>query len=153
MKYVALVLFVCTLQTPAPAQTSTDESAVRSIVDHWRQAWEKFDPSLLANDYTEDADFLNAFGVRNKGSAKILDFVNVVFKRPTAQGRKTVWEEPAVRFIRPDVAIASRDYRTVGHKTPDGKEMPERKTHSTWVLTKEAGAWRIASQVINDDNY
>ena len=54
--------------------------------------------------------------------------------------------------MRPDVALAYRDYSTVGHKTPDGQEMPERKTHATWFLTKEGGKWRIASHVICDDN-
>ncbi len=60
--------------------------------------------------------------------------------------------EPTVRFVRPDVALAYRDYSTVGHKTPNGQEMPERKTHSTWFLMKDGGKWRISSQVISDDN-
>jgi hypothetical protein len=67
-------------------------------------------------------------------------------------GTPTTWGESTVRFVRPDVALAYRDYSTVGHKTPNGQEMPERKTHATWFLTKESGKWRIASHVICDDN-
>ena len=81
-----------------------------------------------------------------------MDFVSKVVKRPTVQGRHTTWSEPTVRFVRPDVALAYRDYSTVGHKDFSGKEMPERKTHSTWILTKDGGRWRIASHVISDDN-
>src|ERR1041385_4145278 len=134
------------------AGTAEDEAAVRAIVNHWQQSWENFDASILAGDYADDADWLNAFGVRIKGGAKIVEFVSKVVKRPNVQGRKTTWEEPVIRFVRPDVALATRDYRTIGHKTFDGREMPQRSTHSTWLLTKESGKWRIASQVISDDN-
>jgi len=132
--------------------TAADESAVRAIVNHWQQSWDNFDASVLRGDYADDADWLNAFGIRIKGGAKIVDFVSTVVKRPTVQGRHTTWDEPVVRFLRSDVALAYRDYRTVGHKTPDGKEMPQRNTHATWILTKDEGKWRIASHVISDDN-
>ena len=78
--------------------------------------------------------------------------MNRVVKRPNVQGRKTTWDEPVIRLVRPDVAVAYRDYKTVGHKTLDGKEMPPRITHSNWVLAKNDGRWRIVSQVISDDN-
>jgi uncharacterized protein (TIGR02246 family) len=156
---LALGSFASQTGPPAPKQVATvqlgtgeDEAAIRAIVNHWQQSWENFDASILAGDYADDADWLNAFGVRIKGGAKIVDFVSKVVKRPTAQGRHTTWSEPTVRFVRPDVALAYRDYSTVGHKDFSGKEMPERKTHSTWILTKDGGRWRIASHVISDDN-
>ena len=158
--YVGLLVLAITLAGLAPSQAgaiqaspnSDDEAAVRAIVSHWQQSWDSFDTSVLKGDYAADADWLNAFGVRMKGSAKILEFVTTVVKRPTSQGRHTTWGDISVRFLRPDVALATRDYSTVGHKTLDGREMPTRSTHSTWVLTKDNGRWRIASQVICDDN-
>lgn len=132
--------------------SADDEAAIRIIVNHWQQMWEKFDASVLAGDYADDADWRNAFGVRQKGSANILAFMTRMVKRPNVQERHTTWDAPQIRFVRSDVAIASRDYRTRGHKTLDGTEMPERHTHCTWLLTKDDGKWRIASQVISDDN-
>jgi uncharacterized protein (TIGR02246 family) len=139
---------------PATVQAGTagDEAAIRAIINHWQQSWENFDASVLAGDYADDADWLNAFGVRIKGGAKIVEFVSKVVKRPGVQDRHTTWGEQTVRFVRPDVALAYRDYSTVGHKALNGQEMPQRNTHSTWVLTKEGSKWRIASQVISDDN-
>jgi len=134
------------------AGTSEDEAVIRAIINHWQQTWENHDASVLAGDYAEDADWQNAFGVRLKGGAEIVDFVSKVVKRPNAQGRQTTWGESTVRFVRSDVALAYRDYSTTGHMTPNGQEMPERKTHATWFLTKEGGKWRIASHVICDDN-
>ena len=132
--------------------TPEDEKAIRTIVDHWRQTWDKFDASILEGDFADDADWLNAFGVEIQGSAKILAFMTGMVKRPNVQGRQTTWDKPRVRFIRSDVALAYRDYRTVGHKMLDGTEMPQRNTHATWLLTKDAGKWRIVSQIIYDDN-
>jgi uncharacterized protein (TIGR02246 family) len=137
---------------PRPAGTPEDEAAIRTIVNHWQQTWDRFDASFLEGDFAEDADWLNAFGVKIQGSSKILAFMAGMVKRPTVQGRKTTWDEPRIRFVRSDVALAYRDYRTVGHKTLDGKEMPQRNTHATWFLTKDGGKWRISSQVIYDDN-
>jgi uncharacterized protein (TIGR02246 family) len=134
----------------ALGQPSHDETAVRAIVDHWRQAWTKFDVTLIAGDFAADADWYNAFGIKQKGSDQIVAFMTGMFKRPNVQGRQTTWEEIYVRFVRPDVALATRDYRTVGHKMLDGKEMSERKTHCTWLLTKDDGEWHIVSQSIAD---
>src|SRR5690242_2775284 len=80
---------------PATAQVGTaeDEAAVRAIVNHWQQSWENFDASPLAGDYAEDADWQNAFGIRLKGGAKIVDFVSKVVKRPNTQARHTTWGE------------------------------------------------------------
>lgn len=134
------------------AQPTEDISAIRTIVNHWQQMWDSFDSSYLKDDYADDADWLNAFGVRFQGRAKILEFMAGMMKRPNMQGRKTTWEEPRIRFLRPDVAIAYRDYKTVGQNALDGRAMPERNTHGTWVLTKDAGKWHISSQVISDSN-
>jgi uncharacterized protein (TIGR02246 family) len=139
-------------QQPKPVASAEDEAAVRAIVLHWQQSWERFDAAVLQGDYADDADWLNAFGVRIKGGARIVQFVSTVMKRPNVQKRKTTWEEPVIRFVRPDVVLATRDYRTIGHKTLNGTEMAQRNTHSTWLLTKDSGKWRIASQVISDDN-
>ena len=156
MGLVSLLAISACAQTgphkPVPLASAEDETAVRTIVLHWQQSWEHFDASVLQGDYADDADWLNAFGVRIKGGAKIVEFVSRVVKRPNVQGRQTTWDEPVIRFIRPDVAVAYRDFRTIGHKTLDGKEMPQRNTHSTWILTKDENRWRIASQVISDDN-
>jgi hypothetical protein len=39
-----------------------DEAAIRSIVNHWKEAWDKFDASFLEGGYADDADWMNAYG-------------------------------------------------------------------------------------------
>lgn len=53
-------------QQPKPVASAEDEAAVRAIVLHWQQSWERFDAAVLQGDYADDADWLNAFGVRIK---------------------------------------------------------------------------------------
>ena len=83
-------------------------------MNHWQQTWDNFDASFLKGDFADDADWQNAFGVKIQGSSKILEFMAVMVKRPTVQGRHTTWDEPKVRFARSDVALVDRDYRTIG---------------------------------------
>jgi len=52
----------------AKAASAEEEAAVRAVVLHWQQSWDNFDPSVLQGDYADDADWLNAFGVRIKGA-------------------------------------------------------------------------------------
>jgi uncharacterized protein (TIGR02246 family) len=137
-------------QKPTQVGKAEDETAIRAIVNHWQQAWSKFDASIMEGDYATTLNGRTHSASETKEARK-LAFIAVVFKRPAVQGRRTTWNEARVRFVRSDVALAYRDYQTLGHKTPDGKEMPQRNTPSTWLLTKDGGKWRIASQVISDD--
>ena len=162
MRILAIAGLVSIIFTAASAQpttsggrrlgTSEDEAAIRTIVGHWQQTWDDFDASYLAGDFADDADWLNAFGVSIQGRSIILTFMTAMVKRPNVQARHITWDEPRIRFVRSDVAIAYRNYRTVGHRTLDGKEMSQRNTHSTWFLTKGRGKWRISSQIIYDDS-
>ena len=149
---VAVVFVAGSAAAAFQPATDLDAAAIRMVVDHWREMWDHFDASSLRDDYLQDADFLNAFGTRLKGRSEILAFANRVVQRPNVQDRRTTWSEPTIRFVRPDVAIASRDYTTTGMRTLDGREMVARKTHALWVLRKDSGQWRIVSQFISDEN-
>ncbi len=148
----APVVIVLAAQAASPPGTDVDTAATRTVVDHWRQMWDRFDASSLRDDYAEDADFLNAFGTRLKGRAEILSFANRVVRRPNVQDRHTVWSEPVIRFVRPDVAICSRDYTTSGQRTLEGQPIGVRKTHAVWVLRRDEGKWHVISQFISDEN-
>ena len=118
----ALVFLAATGSTPAqPADPNDgDAAAIRTLVDHWREMWDRFDASSLQNDYADDADFVNAFGTRLKGRAEIVAFAARVVQRPNVQDRRTTWSPPLIRFVRPDVAVVSRDYETAGFRTLSG---------------------------------
>jgi uncharacterized protein (TIGR02246 family) len=108
-----------------------DGAAIRAVVDHWQQAWERFDASVLRGDYADDADWMNAFGVKSSRADKIVAQMAIFLKNPAVHGRHTQWDEPRIRLVRSDVAVAYRDYETAGQKTLEGVAIPQRSTHST----------------------
>jgi hypothetical protein len=59
-------------QATSQAAEQADEAAIRAIVSHWQQAWDNFNASVLDGDYAEDADWINAFGAKEKGATKIM---------------------------------------------------------------------------------
>jgi len=130
--------------------SSADENAIREVVKHWEQAWERFDGQLLMNDYATDADFMDAFDNRHTGSAAIVNAMTRQLKAPQVQQRKTTWKPAVIRFVRPDVALVYHDYDTVGQQTPSGESVPPRDTRSLRTLAKTNGEWRIVSHFIMD---
>ena len=114
------------------------------------QAWERFDGQLLANDYTVDADFMDAFGNRHTGSATIVGAMTRQLTAPQVQQRKTTWKPAVIRFVRADVALVYHDYETVGQQTTSGEPVPPRDTRSIRTVAKTNGEWRIISHFIMD---
>ena len=156
----AMLVLIFALPCVAPSQTETlsnrsgsneDAAAIKQVIMHWQEGWDQLNSKPLIGDYADDADWMNAFGRKQKGAADIVTSMESLFRSPAVKARRTTFGEPRIKFLRPDVALAYRDYQSVGTKLPDGKDMPRRNTHSTWILTKESGKWLIASQVISDD--
>jgi uncharacterized protein (TIGR02246 family) len=129
---------------------SADEAAIRAIARHWEEAWQRFDASVLTNDYAADADFMDAFGNRHKGSEAIVNAMTRQLASPQVRQRQTTWKAAVVRFVRNDVAIVYQDYETVGQTTPTGEPVAKRDTRSVRMLTKDGGQWRIVTHYIMD---
>ena len=53
--------------------------------------------------------------------------------------------ELAVRFIRPDVALAHVTNELSGLLTPEGQTLPSHRELSIRVLVKDQGVWRITA--------
>ena len=153
LRSVGLLMAVFIWTSIAPAQEtdrSADEATIRAIAKHWEEAWQRFDASVLANDYATDADFMDAFGNRHKGSVAIVNAMTRQLASPRVRQRQTTWKPPVVRFVRDDVAVVYQDYETVGQTTPTGEAVPKRDTRSVRVLTKDGGQWRIVTHYIMD---
>jgi uncharacterized protein (TIGR02246 family) len=129
---------------------SADETMIRAIVRHWEEAWQRFDASALSNDYAADADFMDAFGNRHKGSEAISKAMTRQLASPQVRQRQTTWKMPVVRFVGNDVAIVYHDYETVGQTTPTDDPVPKRDTRSVRVLAKDGALWRIVTHYIMD---
>ncbi len=86
-----------------------------------------------------------------KGNQEIARYLTDLFGNPHfAAGAPTGPPEASVRFLGDNVALAKTYLERAGQQTAEGDTLPVRRNHSLKVLTKEAGSWRIVSDLYMD---
>lgn len=153
---VAVTLAQTKTKMSEPSINADEEKAIQMMLAVEGRGWSIRDAKMASSVYTEDAQWMNAFGRRKNGRVEIEEFLVWLFSHPGEQNTKTTnlpdsSRQFSIRFIRPDVAII-HDYREViGQLSDSGREMPKRKIHVTKIVTKESGKWLIANSVIMDE--
>jgi uncharacterized protein (TIGR02246 family) len=132
------------------ATPTSERAAIEQIVENWNRAWQTKDARLAAQDYSDDADWTNAFGMKKKGRAEIEKFLGEVFSLPFVMAGQSKGIEQSVRFINTDVALVTTRVERVGQRTPSGEEMGTRQTSHLRVLVKSGANWKIVSHLISD---
>ena len=119
---------------------------------------ERFDRGFLARDaceatagYADDAEWMNAFGVRKTGRAEIRAFFESVWAQAHTHSYRVVRTGQAIRFLQTDVAIAWGSWTGDEQRTHDGELLPPRVGNDLRILTKRDGRWQIASHMIMDE--
>jgi uncharacterized protein (TIGR02246 family) len=125
-----------TISIPGRQSRSADEQAVRDVVRRYVAAREARDPAAVAALFTADADQLVSSGEWRLGREKVVEGSLASTER--TGGRRQIAVE-RVRFVSDDVAIADGRYTIAGLETGD------RRMWSTFVMAKDAGAWKIAA--------
>ncbi len=137
---------------PAASRNADDEAAIQGMLTVSGKGWSAGDAKLTSSVYTEDAQWMNAFGRRKNGRAEIEAFLTWLFAHPGEQNTKTTLRRDSpIKFLRPDVAVVHFYQEVTGQLTDDGKETPKRRIHVTKIVTKENGKWLIANEVIMDE--
>lgn len=120
-----------------------DTAAIRKVVT---------DVERLQNDLegftallTEDATIVNFGGRRVPGRDNIYEAMKQALETPLADVRTTN-EIEDIRFIRPDVAIASCIKHVSDQRDPDTNDpLPAERGRLTLVLVNESGKWLVSS--------
>lgn len=153
MKVVLLALFAL-LGTShvqaADVEQSVDTAAIEQAVENWNTAWKVEDPKLAAQDYSEDADWTNAFGMTRVGRADIEQLLTEVFALPFVMAGDSETVDQAIRFIGPDHAVVLTRVQRAGQLDPTGQGMGQRRTSHLRVFAKTGGRWQIISHLISD---
>ena len=103
---------------------------------HDAKAWVKF--------CTPDAQLVTVRGESMNGVGEIERGLTTIFE---TRGRNVTLEtlRVAVRFIRPDVALAHVTNELSGLVSPAGETLPSHRELSIRVLVKDQGTWRITA--------
>lgn len=122
------------------ADTAKENAAIRQLIKNYEDAWNRHDPRGLADNYTEDATWVNWFGAYYKGRDDI-EFhyrqVHTTYFKATHYYTRAVED---ITYPQPDLAIAH--VRT-------GLDNDERFPGQTFefrrmiVLAKRNGVWKI----------
>ncbi len=140
-----LLAAFCLFPPPAAPRAehgTEDESAIRKVAAAIAAAWERHDAKALAAFWSEEGDLIDPAGRVARGREEIeklfADEHSTVFKTSHA----TI-SDRAVRFLKPDLAIADGSFEITGMRSPDGKDLPPLKGLYTRILVKRGGQWWV----------
>ena len=145
-----LILVVTCSASGQSRMPKGDQAQIEQVVENWYKAWQTKDSKLAAQDYSDDADWTNAFGMKRKGRAEIEKILAEVFALPFVMAGQDKVVEQSVRSIKPDVALVITRVERVGQRIPSGGELGTRQTSHLRVLVKSKGRWKIISHLVSD---
>ena len=131
-----------------------DQEAIGATLLNLMAGFQERNVDKLADIYSSDADWVNAFGTVKKGSDEILEYLRGLFADDNFNaGTLRAPPEIAIRVLTPDVVLVSAHLQVEGQGLVGGGELEERDNFSLRVLQRQPdGTWPIVSEMFNDAN-
>jgi uncharacterized protein (TIGR02246 family) len=120
---------------------TTDEQAIRDIVKHLEDTWNRGDSKTYMEPFAEDVTFIQIFGGQLDGREAVEKSHRHIFDTMYKNSR-VVFEIRSIRFLRPDVAIVFTRSR-LEFTDPAGPRTMD--TRPTLIVAKQEGQWQIAA--------
>ena len=144
---VLLLVVLAATDGTGQATSSTsrnDEESIKAVIAATTEAFSRHDAKAWVKFCTPDAQLVTVRGESMKGVAAIEKGLTTIFQ---TRGRNVTLKtlDVAVRFIRPDVALAHVTNELSGLISPEGKTLPSHQELSIRVLVKDEGVWRITA--------
>ena len=153
---VILTIFLsgCGLESTknSTSQPSTKE-AVGSVLQTMGKGFAIQNADTVASIYTDNAQWLNAFGDWRVGRIAIRNKLDSVFASSGFSSGKTVGKPTAkIKVINPNLAIGWT-YKEIKNQriTGTNKVIPLRRDHSLSVIVKRNGKWKVVAQIFMDE--
>jgi uncharacterized protein (TIGR02246 family) len=119
-----------------------DRKSIENVVRAFGEHWNRHDMAAFAQLFAEDAEFVNVVGLWWKGREEI--------RRAHAATHATMFKnsrlrigDVAIRFVKPDVALARAMWELTGHVGPSGETLPDRKGILLSLVVRSDGRWQI----------
>ena len=108
----------------------------------------------LADVYSDDADWVNAFGSVKRGRQEIITYLRGLFADANFNaGTLKALPQSSIRVLTDEVVLASTHLLIEGQKLLDGGVIDERDNHSLRVLQRQSdGTWPVVSEMYMDAN-
>lgn len=108
----------------------------------------------LVGVYSDDADWVNAFGSVKRGADEIVEYLRGLFADENFNaGTVKAPPETSFRVLSPEILLVNAHLQVEGQKLVGGGEIQVRDNHSLRVLQRQTdGRWLIVSEMYNDAN-
>lgn len=144
----ASIVVVVLCATMLCAQSGSDETAVRSILQDQVTAWNKGDADAYSRHFATDGTFTNLVGMFFTGQDAFRERHDQIFKG-AYRGSTKQEDIVSLKFVRPDVAIVETLQTVTGfQKLLPGTSTDAKgrlRTRLLQVLVKDGGEWKIAA--------
>jgi uncharacterized protein (TIGR02246 family) len=121
-----------------------EEQALRDFYYRFTSAWNQNDPGRMARLWAKDGDHISADGRVAKGrpavEALFADQLNTVYR-----GSRLALTLDSVRFISPEVAIATGGFELTGIPAGEGRTLPPMRGLHTDIWNVQDGEWQIVA--------
>ncbi|MEU8005500.1 SgcJ/EcaC family oxidoreductase [Catellatospora sp. NPDC049111] len=133
------------------AGRARDEEAIGAVMARLAQAFAGLSADGVAELYTADADWTNAFGTSRTGGAQIEAYLAALFADPHfAAGRPLGPPRVELQWLDADAAVVKTYLEREGQLRADGSTMPVRRNFSLKVFVRRPDGWKIASDMYMD---
>lgn len=143
MKTLLLLSAAICLSLVGSAQHIPDEQLVRRVVFAFQADFNQGGFRNAAAYTTADWVHLNPGGGITKGRAEVLQEVRAVHQSFLKGVTMTV-ETMAIRFVAPDVALATVVHQVSPYEMPKGTAHRSERQIKTYVVVKQNGRWLLA---------
>jgi uncharacterized protein (TIGR02246 family) len=132
---------------------TADQEAIGKTLLTLLKAFDDRDAEPLRSVYSEDADWVNAFGTVKRGRDDIVEYLRGLFDDANFnRGELTGPPETAFRVLTPDVVLVSAHLQVKGQGLVDGGAL-DRDNFSLRALQRQQdGSWLIVSEMFQDAN-
>jgi uncharacterized protein (TIGR02246 family) len=136
------------------ALATRDQEAITRTLTSLLAGFRERDADKLTDVYSDDADWVNAFGSVKQGRQEILTYLRGLFADANFNaGTLKAPPQSSIRVLTNEVVLVSTHLLIKGQKLLDGRVIDERDNHSVHVLQRQGdGTWPVVSEMYMDAN-
>jgi uncharacterized protein (TIGR02246 family) len=132
---------------------AVDQQAIGATLLTLLRGFRERDATALLAVYSDDADWVNAFGTVKRGRQLIVDYLRGLFADDNFnRGEPEGAPETSFRVLTPEVVLVSAHLRIKGQGLVGGGTL-DRENFSLRALQRQRdGSWLIVSEMFQDAN-
>ncbi len=134
------------------ALPEADQLAVFTTLGALLNGFQQRNADVLDAVYSDDADWINAFGSVKHGRAEIVDYLRGLFADDNFNdGQLVAAPQSTIRRITDDVVTVSTHLQICGQGLVGGGQIELRDNHSLRIVARQTnGTWRVVSEMYMD---